>query len=455
MSGMILIVGILSLTALLITLLVNTQFSQYVASGYLNGMDDYYHQVAKALEEGSGDDVIDIGTSAVTEGYYVEILSEGGQILYASQNISAITMMGRNVSLLQMKNMPMFSGIEVKSWAIDTGDSEYLLNIGYDTGEGLSEDARRFKNSVYVGILTALIAGVIFSYIGSRIMANPISEEILALKEGARRIQSGQLTHRFETESSVDEISELKQSMNEMAATLLEQEELRKDLVSTVSHEVKTPLTILKSQIDAFVDGIHTPTEDRLIKCKDEIVRLESLMARMEDYDSFSQSSYVLNLSEFSIREEMEALSMILKPQFDKKYLSMALSVEKEGVIRTDRNKLRQIMYNLLSNAYKFSNERTVLQIETAFNEKNLVIDITNQGLVIDDQDQRAIFDPRYRAGNANSKDPYGKGLGLHISRGLVEFLDGSLQLIKSSEEETVFRLILFDVYVQEGLNYE
>lgn len=451
MSGMVLIVGILLVTALLITLLVNRQFNQYVSSAYLKGMDGYYEEMTQALVDSNGADVMAIGTSAAAEGYYVELLSEEGEMVYASQNISAMTMMGRSVSLLQMKNMPMYSGIEVKSWAIDVEGAEYLLNIGYDTGEGLSEDARRFKNSVYLGILVAFIIGIFFSYIGSRLMAKPISEDILFLKEGVKKIQSGQLSHRFDNHSSVGEISDLKQSMNDMAVTLLEQEELRKDLVSTVSHEVKTPLTVLKSQIDAFVDGIHQPTEDKLLKCKDEIVRLESLMARMEDYDTYAQASYVLNQSEFSMSEEIEALAIILKPQFDKKDLTLKMTFEEKGIIRTDRNKLRQIMYNLLSNAYKFSHESTVVRIRAAIKDRGLVIDVANKGLMIEDQEQKAVFDPRYRADNANSKDPHGKGLGLHISQGLAEFLGGSLELVRSNEEETMFRLKLKDVLVQKG----
>ena len=445
-SGMIQIASILVITALLITVFVNRQFNQYVTSGYLEGMDKYHNQIRQSLDLDQGDELTTIGSTAVTEGYYLEILSESSDIIYASQNISSKSMMGRGVSLLQMKNMPMYSGLEVKSWAIETMDASYLLNIGYDLDEGLSEDARRFKYSVYGGIFLALLIGILFSYIGSRLLAKPMVKEIKGLKDGAKKIQLGQLSYRFEEASSIHEISELKISMNQMAATLLEQEEIRKELVATVNHEVKTPLTVLKSQIDAFTDGIQVPTSDSLKKCKDEIIRIETLMSRMEDYDQFTGENQVLNLSTFSLKEEVLALSTILQPQFDKKSLAFTATIVGDSWIQTDRYKLRQILYNLLSNAYKFSNEGTGIGIQVSIHDHNYIIDVSNQGLIIDGKEEKLIFDARYRAGNANKKDPHGRGLGLHISRTLANCLKGRLSLVQSNEEATVFRLTIEDM---------
>lgn len=450
-GSMILVISILGLTTLLIITLVNRQFDQYVTSDFLSQMDDIHEAVSLALSEGEGEEMEKIGSSAVVDGYYVEILTEDGDLYYVSPNIASSNMMGRSVSLLQMKNMPMYSGIEVKSWVIESSEPLYLLNIGYMAGDGLSEDAGRFKRSVYLGILMALITGVGLSYMGSRVLAKPLIVDMHELQDGVVKIQSGALHHRFETESSVKEIEGLKHSINEMASTLLNQEEVRKDLVATVSHEVKTPLTVLKSQIDAFMDGIHSPTPERLNQCKDEIIRLERLLESMNDFDEFSTSNYLMNRSEFSIKEELEALSIILKPQFDRKGLSMKVSVLEEVHIRTDRYKLRQVVYNLLSNAYKFSFEGTEVDITGTLDGDDLILEVRNQGLIIKEKDQVSIFEPRYRASDADAKDPHGKGLGLHISRTLMEVLGGRIELVKSSEAETVFRVVLHDV-CSEGM---
>ena len=449
-SGMMLVAVILGGTALTITVLVNRQFNRYVTSGYLRGMEAIYGEMSDALKADNTQEISAIGTRAVASGYYVEVVSENGESLYASQNIRDMPMMGRNMGLLQMKEMPMFRGMEVKSWVIESENKAYLLNIGYNIGDGLSDDARRFMISVYGGVFTALILGLVLAYIGSRYLATPITDEIKALKDGAREVQTGNLSHRLKQESPIAEIGELKESMNIMAATLLEQEELRRELVATINHEVKTPLTVLKSQIDAFTDGIHLPTEERLTKCRDEIVRLELLMARMEDYDSFSERGYVLNLSEFSIREELEALTNILKPQFDKKGLTLIYSVDSEIKVQTDRYKFRQVMYNLLSNAYKFSDDETNIGITVGSQERNLIVDISNKGIIVKEEEREVIFDPRYRSVDANSKDPYGKGLGLHISKKLAVLMKGQLMMIRSNRDETVFRFSLNDVVVVE-----
>lgn len=450
-SSMVLVISILGLTTVLIITLVNRQFNQYVTSDFLAGMDIIREDVSQALIEDEVDQIEKIGSSAVVDGYFVEIVSENGDVYYVSPNIASTNMMGRNVSLLQMENMPMYSGIKVKSWVIESSESSYLLNIGYIAGDGLSEDARRFKNSVYLGIILALIIGIGLSYIGSRLLAKPLRDDMKELQEGVAKIQTGELHHRFDTDSSVSEIEELKESINKMASNLLNQEEMRKDLVATVSHEVKTPLTVLKSQIDAFIDGTFSPSTERLNKCKDEIVSLERLMESMDNFNEFSASNYLLSQSVFSIKEELEALSIILKPQFDRKALTMKVSIEEDVNIKTDRYKLRQVIYNLLSNAYKFSFEGTVVDVAGTLDSEDLILEVRNQGLIIKEKDQVSIFQPRYRAADADSKDPHGKGLGLHISRTLLEALGGRIELIQSSEDETVFRVVLNHVRVQDA----
>ncbi len=446
LSSMGLITIVLVITALLITVLINRQFNQYVTSNQLEGMEIYYRQIGSVFEDYNEEDIVAIGTSAVIEDYYIEILSKNGDIIYASQNISATSMMGRSVSLLQMENMPMYSDIEVRSWEIQGSDDTYLLNIGYNVGDGLSDDAIRFKSSVYGGIILAFAIGMILAFFLSKLLAKPLSKEITSVSDGAKMIRSGQLNHRLSTDGSIREIKELKSSMNDMAIVLSEQEDIRKNLVATVSHEVKTPLTILKSQIDAFADGIYTPTPDRLTKCKDEILRLECLMARMDDYDSFAENNHILNLSNFSLKEELDALLTILKPQFEKKQLKLTLTMEECLMVTTDRYKIRQILYNLLSNAYKFSDKGEDIRIEVKSLPKGIYIDVINKGIVIPEEEREAIFDLRFRGAGANAKDPHGKGLGLNISDSLAKKLSSKVLLIESSTDKTVFRIVLNDL---------
>lgn len=443
MSGMALMAIILALAALLITLLVNRQFDQYVTSGQTNSMETYYEQISVALLSDNEDNLALIGTNAVTEDFYIEVLLQDGSLLYGSQNITGMSRMGDNVSLLQLENMPMYRGIEVKSWVIDGEDRDYLLNIGYNTGQGLSEEARRFKNSVYGGIFITFIIGMVISFLVSQRLAKPISTELVLVSQGAKKIASGELDHRLPSGGTVKEIADLKEVMNGMAITLGEQDDLRRNLVATVSHEVKTPLTVLKSQVEALIDGIYEPTHDRFDQCRDEILRLEALMARMDDYDYFAEGSYVLNLTRFSLLEELQALSTILKPQFEKKDLLISISVDSDLFIRTDRYKLRQILYNLLSNAYKFSDHGTTVGLKGTMSHDICSIEVSNKGLAISEVEQEVVFNQRYRSKNADMKDPHGKGLGLFISRSLAEVLDGNLRIIESNEQQTIFRLEL------------
>ncbi len=163
----------------------------------------------------------------------------------------------------------------------------------------------------------------------------------------------------------------------------------------------------------------------------------------MADYDNFSRKGYVLNLSRFNVGAELEALKMILTPQFSKKSMTIDLEQLPDVVVMSDRYKFRQIMYNLLSNAFKFSDEETEVLVRMTTEDNRIRIEVINKGLLIDQDDSDRIFDARYRAENANDKDPHGKGLGLSISTSLASFMEGKLYLKDNSKGTTVFCLEL------------
>ncbi len=280
LGSMILIFSTLLMTAVLVTYLVNRQFDQYLTEAHEGNLERLQIEVSTLLQSGVDESLDDIGLFAVTEGYYLEVMNEEGTTLYASQNINAVNMMGREVSLLQMQNMPMYSGIEVLSYAIAGKNGQnYLLNLGFDRKAGLSGDAARFKTTVYYGIAAAMCLALTVGSVLSYVLAKPVAGDIAKAADAAEAIISGDKSGRLEEKASVTEVAKLNSSMNRMSKVLSEQEDLRRNLIETVSHEVKTPLTVLKTQIDAFIDGIYEPELLRLEKCRDEIIRLEGWIA--------------------------------------------------------------------------------------------------------------------------------------------------------------------------------
>lgn len=439
-GSMVLVCVTLVLTSVLTTYLINRQFNVYLTETHKNNLEKIQESVTESLSASDETSFDEVGLFAVSEGYYMEVMDGEGDILYATQNINGPGMMGRQTSILQMRNMHMFSGIDVSSTLIKGADGkEFLLNIGYVQVEGVSEEAASFKNTVYKAVLISLIISLIVGYLLSRKMAKPISEEIRKVSSAAEEIAGGNLNVKVANQASIVEIKELNKAMDVMAETLSEQEMIRRELVETVSHEVKTPLTVLKSQVDAFLDGIYQPDETRLGKCRDEIERLEGLLKRMDDYSSFAEAGYVIDLDTFSVEDELQALSSILAPQFAKKNMGITVDSEDLPDVTQDRYKFRQIMYNLLSNAYKFAHDGSEVAIDVKSDMDAFLVSVKNHGLKIGEEERSAIFKARYRGSDADSMDPHGKGLGLKIVKSLSEAMGGQVWLERSDDEATVF----------------
>ena len=287
LGSMTLVLITLTITSLLFTFLINRQFNRYLTDSHLSQLA-YITTSMEDIVSGVSEETFEaIGLYAAAEDYYIEVMDEQGEVVYQSQNLANANPMGRQMTLLQMKNMPMFSEVEVSSYLIPAEKGQnYLMTLGYNRGASLSVDALRFKKTIYYTVAIALVIASMLGYFISQWIARPLSREIETAASAANQIASGDMKVELNGDVGIIEIAELNQAITSMADTLSEQEGLRKDLIEMVNHEVKTPLTVLKSQIDAFLEGVFKPEPHRLEKCKDEIVRLEGLMSRMEDYNT-------------------------------------------------------------------------------------------------------------------------------------------------------------------------
>ncbi len=444
LGSMGLVIVTLTLVLIIFIIMINSQFNGYLDQIKENHRSRVIEEITQILQEESENSFEDISLYAAMNGFHVELLSKEGDILFTSGSLNGHGMMGREVSLLQIQNMPMYADVEVTSHLITSGQEEYLLNLGFMADDSLSSEARQFVKTIYITAGITFLLALILAYFVSIKLAKPISADMRAIEDKAGQITQGDYTGRLETSESIEEIKSLHLSIEDMATTLHEQESLRKDLLETVSHEVKTPLTVLRSQVESFLDGVYEPDQLRLEKCLDEIQRLELLMERMEDAQILDKHKYLLDNTEFSLEEELEAIGIILAPQLTKKNLEIQIKGQAIGNIIHDRFKLRQILYNLLSNAYKFSDPGTAVTIEKSQPKDHVFqIRVINRGIVIGEEDMDKIFESHYRSQAALQADPYGKGLGLNISKNLADRMKGQLDLVSSDEEATVFALEL------------
>ncbi len=167
-------------------------------------------------------------------------------------------------------------------------------------------------------------------------------------------MRMGNLNIRSNIKSNTTEIQELSNSINYLAETLQQQEALRKRLTSDMAHEIRTPITTLKTHVEAIIDGIWEPTEERLQVFYEELERLTNLVNNLRNISKLEKAETVVNKTNLNITKEIEKVVETFNPLYEKSGFKIVTKLEKDIYGFIDKDKLKQIMHNLLSNSHKY-----------------------------------------------------------------------------------------------------
>ncbi|MDA8325529.1 MAG: HAMP domain-containing sensor histidine kinase [Nitrospiraceae bacterium] len=285
-------------------------------------------------------------------------------------------------------------------------------------------------------ILSFAIAGggaLFLAVVFSQFLSRPVRE----LKDASEALARGNLTVRLGG-TGPDEIGRLKAAFNAMAEALQREDSLRKQLTANVAHELRTPLAIMKANIEAMLDGVIEADRQGLEALRAELDSLTRLIGGIEDLTKAEASFFKKNPpEEVLLREFLEGIVLGMMPLFTDRGLALELAPEREFAVFTEPEKLEKVLRNLLVNArnhtrqggvaLRYGRERAMFYVE---------VEDTGEGMSPDELDR--IFDRFYKG-----KDSKGFGLGLAIARQLVEIMGGNISVKSAPGEGSVFRVSL------------
>ncbi len=266
---------------------------------------------------------------------------------------------------------------------------------------------------------------IIFSFILAAILAKRISDPIVNINESAKKIAQGNYVINC-NEQGFHEIKELSETMNYAAMELSKVEKLRKELISNISHDLRTPLTLIKGYAEAIKDlpGENTPENLQIII--DETQRLNSLVTDMLDLSKFQSGSEPLNITKFNITKTIKdivfTVQELIKNQNYKIYFSFNEDLYAEG----DKQKIEQAFYNLLTNGINHTGENKEVYVNQ-INEDNFIkIEIIDTGKGISEIDSPHIWDRYYKGTSPHNRGIIGTGIGLSIVKSIIDLHQGS-----------------------------
>lgn len=224
-------------------------------------------------------------------------------------------------------------------------------------------------------------------------------------------------------------------------------EQVRKDFVANVSHELKTPITSIKGFTETLLDGAKEnkeTLENFLHIILEESNRIQTLILDLLELSKIEQQGYTLSIQSINLIQLFEEMLPILTPKADDKNIQVLMKGSEEAIeIEGDAYRLKQIFINLISNAIAYTLNGGEVSISIVENEKTVAVSIQDTGIGIEQEEIPRIFERFYRVDKARSRNSGGTGLGLAIVKHLVEAHKGKIAVESEVGKGTTFTIEL------------
>ncbi|MBQ8161576.1 MAG: HAMP domain-containing histidine kinase [Clostridia bacterium] len=273
-------------------------------------------------------------------------------------------------------------------------------------------------------------------------MAGRIARPIAAVTGAARDVSGGNYDLALPDHGQSTELDTLTRSIRHMAESLKTQEERKRRMTTDIAHELRTPIANISSYLEAMAEGVWEPTSERLQECHREAQRIAGIVGQLETLHRSEEPQAPLELSSVSVGDLCHSVAASFARAFEEHHQTCRVEGE-DFALETDAGKLRQVLMNLLSNAMKYTPDGKDISVSFAHTEKNARIRVEDQGIGIPKEEQDLIFERFYRTDLSRSRDSGGAGIGLAITKALVEQLGGEIHVESEEHRGSTFTVTL------------
>lgn len=321
---------------------------------------------------------------------------------------------------------PITSGITVKGYiALHTSMTQIvqsrdkILNISY----------------ISLGVIFVLSTIILIAF--TYMVFMPLRKITTATTEYA----NGNFKHQISI-STDDEIGRLAHSLNFMASELDASEEYQKKFIANISHDFRSPLTSIKGYLEAILDGtIPAEMQEKYLNIVlSETARLNKLTQSMLLLNNLNAKELMLEKTNFDINKVIKDTAASFGGSCMEKNLSIELILTGKSLyVFADMSKIQQVLYNLIDNAIKFSNNNSTIYVETTEKNEKVLISVKDTGIGIPKDSINQIWDRFYKIDASRGKDKKGTGLGLSIVKEIVQVHNENINVVSTEDVGTEF----------------
>ncbi|MGG3505257.1 HAMP domain-containing sensor histidine kinase [Paenibacillus lautus] len=313
---------------------------------------------------------------------------------------------------------------------IQDGDGNPAYLFAMTSLQPVNEAAGMIQNYYAYIIIATLLLVMLASFYYSRQIARPL----LRINRTTRQMADLDFSEKIPI-TSKDEIGDLSRNINELSERLhshilqLEQdiekekqlENTRKEFISGVSHELKTPLSVIQSCLAIMKDGVASHKRDYYFKAmEDEVKRMDLLIVDMLELAKYESGTYTMDMDSFYIDAVIERVCAKLATDLEAKQLHLDMSLKPVEVLANER-RIEQVVVNFLSNAIRYTPEQESILVSIIEDGETVKVCIENKGAHIQGEQLEKIWDRFYRGEPSRKRSTGGTGLGLAISKKILE----------------------------------
>ena len=311
----------------------------------------------------------------------------------------------------------------------------YLLI--HSPAENIDLRCRPAMLPVYISLGVIYLLSFIFLLGVHFIVYRPVKK----ISEAARQYALGNLDYEIPV-TAHDEVGYLSASLNYMAAQLKDMDDYQKKIVANVSHDFRSPLTSIKGYVEAMADGTIPPEiyGKYLNIILFETERLTDLTSDLLTLNEFDTKELLLSKAEFDIQDVIKKTAASFEAVCTPKHISIELLLM-PGTVRVyaDRRKIQQVLYNLIDNAVKFSENGSSVTVEVTLKNEKAFISVKDHGVGIPKKDLNKIWERFYKSDLSRGKDKKGTGLGLSIVKEVIQAHNEHINVISTEGVGTEF----------------
>lgn len=422
------------MVGIIANIFIKKNFNSYIEDSINEKKSEIISNISNSYKYGIFDkeNINTIGLNAAKQGFIIKLTNNNKEVIWDARKVNKLlceSVLEKNKENTNKIN-PNINGentiekINIKNNNKNIGilQIEYIGPFYYNDSDLIFFDT---LNSVLIGVL---ILAIFFSLIIGIVLSHTISKPIIKVINATKLISEGDYSKKIIYKNKIEEINSMVNSVNKLAYTLSEEDKLRKILTKDISHELRTPLTTIQVQVEALIDGVLEPTEERLKSIYEEIQRLNRLVKSLENLCKYEGDIIKLNKEKINVKDLIETLCINFEKQILDKNISLKLYLS-NSFINADKDKISQAIINIISNSIKYTNEYGHINISSYEDNDYTYISIKDDGIGISDNDLKYIFERFYRVDKSRNRKTGGVGVGLTIAKSLVECHEGKIKV--------------------------